>query len=398
MSELQPWLVDLQLFADDGGTGEKTEKATPRRRQEARRKGQVFKSTDLNAAIIMVAGTAAIYLSYPNMIQSLQDFTSLYLLERTSQDFTIQYTIELLREVLYLLAQLVLPIMATCFVAALLITYLQVGFIFSGEPLTPKLERLNPVQGFQRIFSKRALVELTKSLLKVVVTGWIVYSVIRKYYYIFPRFVDMELVATLQALALIIFEMAMKVGIFFIVIGVLDFIYQWYEHEKTLKMSKYDVKQEYKETEGDPIVKSRQRQIQREAAMRRMIDVYKRQVDEVTLGQNKGIILCEVGEKVFAVGVTDHNISVLFEVTHPKLLEEISMEMDSKPTNLPVAGWRSLWDSISSKWGNAVPSRLPDNKTTDFKTLMEEQVKRIQNISSTSMGGPSHDADKQSKL
>jgi flagellar biosynthetic protein FlhB len=97
MSELQPWLVDLQLFADDGGTGEKTEKATPRRRQEARRKGQVFKSTDLNAAIIMVAGTAAIYLSYPNMIQSLQDFTSLYLLERTSQDFTIQYTIELLQ-------------------------------------------------------------------------------------------------------------------------------------------------------------------------------------------------------------------------------------------------------------------------------------------------------------
>jgi flagellar biosynthetic protein FlhB len=271
MSELQPWLVDLQLFADDGGTGEKTEQATPRRRQEARRKGQVFKSTDLNAAIIMVAGSVAIYLSYPNIIQSLQDFTSLYLLERTIQDFSIQYTVELLREVLYLLAQLVLPIMATCFLAALLITYLQVGFIFSGEPLTPKLERLNPVQGFQRIFSKRALVELIKSLLKVGVTGWIVYSVIRKYYYIFPRFLDMELMATLQALAQIIFEMAMKVGVFFIVIGVLDYFYQWYEHEKTLKMSKHDVKQEYKEMEGDPTVKSRQRQIQREAAMRRMM-------------------------------------------------------------------------------------------------------------------------------
>jgi flagellar protein FliO/FliZ len=133
-------------------------------------------------------------------------------------------------------------------------------------------------------------------------------------------------------------------------------------------------------------------------ATSRMQGTWLHVVDEVTLGQNKGIILCEVGEKVFAVGVTDHNISVLFEVTHPKLLEEISMEMDSKPTNLPVAGWQSLWDSISSKWGNAVPSRLPDNKTTDFKTLMEEQVKRIQNISSTSMGGPSHDADKQSKL
>lgn len=271
MNEEQLWLVDLQLFAEDGATGEKTEQATPRRREEARRKGQVFKSTDLNAAIIMVAGSAAVYLTYPYIIQSLQDFTSLYLLERAHEEFTIQYIYGLLLEVLFILAKIGLPIMAACFVAALLITYLQVGFVFSGEPLTPKLERLNPVQGFQRIFSKRALVELVKSLLKVAVTGWIVYTVIRKYYYVFPRFVDMELIATLQALGQIIFEMAMKVGVVFVIIGVLDYLYQWFEHEKTLKMSKYDVKQEYKETEGDPLIRSRQRQIQREVAMRRMM-------------------------------------------------------------------------------------------------------------------------------
>ena len=271
MSELLPWLLDLQLFADDGGTGEKTEPATPRRREEARRKGQVFKSTDLNAAVIMAAGAIAAYLLYPYIIQSLHDFTVLYLLERTTSEITIQYANELLLEVLYLLGRMVLPIMAACFIAALLISYLQVGFVFSGEPLAPKLERLNPVQGFQRIFSKRALVELLKSLLKVVITGWIVYSVIRKYYYVFPRFVDMELGATLQVLAQIIFEMAMKVGVFFVVIGILDYLYQWYEYEKSLKMSKYDVKQEYKEIEGDPQIKARQRQIQREVAMRRMM-------------------------------------------------------------------------------------------------------------------------------
>ncbi len=231
MSELLPWLLDLQLFADDGGTGEKTEPATPRRREEARRKGQVFKSTDLNAAVIMAAGAIAAYLLYPYIIQSLHDFTVLYLLERTTSEITIQYANELLLEVLYLLGRMVLPIMAACFIAALLISYLQVGFVFSGEPLAPKLERLNPVQGFQRIFSKRALVELLKSLLKVVITGWIVYSVIRKYYYVFPRFVDMELGATLQVLAQIIFEMAMKVGVFFVVIGILDYLYQWYEYE-----------------------------------------------------------------------------------------------------------------------------------------------------------------------
>ena len=133
-------------------------------------------------------------------------------------------------------------------------------------------------------------------------------------------------------------------------------------------------------------------------ATSRMQGTWLHVVDEVTLGQNKGIILCEVGEKVFAVGVTDHNIAVLFEVTHPKLLEEISIEMDSKPINPSSAGLPLLWNSLSSRWRTAVPRRLPENKRTDFQTLMEEQVKRIQSISSTSMGVPSHDADKKSEL
>lgn len=272
MDDVKRWPIniDLQLFAEES-TGEKTEKATPRRRQEARSKGQVFKSTDLNAAVIMVAGSVAVYLTVPFMVQSLHDFTALYLLDRTRGDFTLQYAVDLLLEVIYLLGHMVLPIVAACFAAALLITYLQVGFVFTGEPLVPKLERLNPLQGFKRIFSKRALVELAKSLAKVGITGWIVYTVIRKHFHLFPRFVDMELGATLQVLAQILFEMAMKVGVVFVIIGVLDYMYQWYEHEKSLKMSKYDVKQEYKEMEGDPVIKSRQRQIQREAAMKRMM-------------------------------------------------------------------------------------------------------------------------------
>ena len=133
-------------------------------------------------------------------------------------------------------------------------------------------------------------------------------------------------------------------------------------------------------------------------ATARMQGTWLHVVDEVTLGQNKGIILCEVGEKIFAVGVTDHNISVLFEVTHPKLLEEISIEMDSRPTNPSPSGLQFMWDNLSSRWGRALPRRSPESQRTDFQSLMEEQVKRIQNISSTSMGGPSHDADKKSEL
>lgn len=261
---------DLQLFADDS-TGEKTEPATPRRREEARKKGQVFKSTDLNSAVILLAGSVVLFVMFPYILELFREFTTLYILDRTLQDFSNEYVYELLVEVTILLGKILFPIFLTTFITAMLITYLQVGVVFSAEPLNPKLERLNPVEGFKRIFSKRALVELTKSLLKIIVTGYIVYTVFKKSLYIFPRFVDMELGATLIILSKLIFEIALKVGIFFIIIGVLDYIYQRYEHEKSLRMSKYDVKQEYKQVEGDPYIKSRQRQIQREAAMKRMM-------------------------------------------------------------------------------------------------------------------------------
>lgn len=271
MSDLEYYIFNLQLFAGDDSSGEKTEQATPRRREEARKKGQIFKSTDLNSAVVLLVGFTAIFLSFPYMSAQLADFTSLYLSGRYLEEFSNQYAYLILIEVLILLAKMLMPVFIATFMAALLISYIQVGFIFSGETLTPKLDKLNPVEGFKRIFSTRALVELVKSILKVLLTGYIVYSVIKKYFYVFPKFVDMDLFSTVKTLSTIILEMTFKVGIVFLVIGIIDYLYQWYEYEKSLKMSKYDIKQEYKQVEGDPQVKSRQRQIQREVAMKRMM-------------------------------------------------------------------------------------------------------------------------------
>ncbi|MEA1961742.1 MAG: flagellar biosynthesis protein FlhB [Bacillota bacterium] len=264
------FLLNLQLFADDG-TGEKTEKATPRRREDARKKGQVFKSTDLNSAVILIAGSATCYLSFTYMTRTLEEFTILYLLDRTLHDFDVAYASMLLVEVIQVIGKMVFPVFLVTFIAALTISYLQVGFMFSAEVLTPKLSKLNPIEGFKRIFSKRALVEFVKSLLKISVTGFIVYLVVQKKILIFPLLVDMPLRDIVRVLGETVFGIAMKVGVFFIIIGVLDYFYQMYEHEKSLLMSKYDVKQEYKQTEGDPLIKSKQRQIQREVAMRRMM-------------------------------------------------------------------------------------------------------------------------------
>lgn len=265
------YIFNLQLFADDQGSGERTESATPKRREEARQKGQVFKSSDLNAAVILAAGTVVTFATLPYMVSTLRQFTATYLLSRGWYDFSPEYSQFLLVEVMLVMAQLAMPILGTTFAAALLVSFVQVGFVFSAEPLSPKLDRINPLSGFKRIFSKRALVEMVKSIAKVVITGWIVYATLRGQFHVFPRFVDMDIIAMVKILSEMIFEIALKVGLVFVIIGVADYFFQWYEYEQSLKMSKYDIKQEYKQSEGDPQLKARQKQIQREYAMRRMM-------------------------------------------------------------------------------------------------------------------------------
>lgn len=271
MDDPVKWFIfDLQLFAD-GDTGEKTEKATPRRREEARKKGQVFKSADLSSAIILLAGSMALLFSFPYMVSQIKGFSQLYLLQRGTQGLTQAYTYYMFLEAMQLLGRVCLPVLSATFVTALLVSYLQVGFVFSTESLTPNFNRINPVEGFKRVFSRRALMELVKSLAKVFVAGYVVYTIIRDNYPVFPRFIDMELGASMVVFGDIVFEIALKVGIIYVIIGIVDYIFQWFDYEKSLKMSKYEIKQEWKQNEGDPQIRARQKQIQREMAMRRMM-------------------------------------------------------------------------------------------------------------------------------
>ena len=264
----EPWVLDLQLFAEGG---EKTEKATPRRRQESRRKGQVFRSADLNSAVVLLVGFAVLHFATPYMLAGIQDFFARYLSGTALTNLTAAEFQHMLMDAVWLSVRVSLPLIGAVAVAGLLINLLQVGFVFAGDPLMIKPERLNPVEGFKRIFSIRALVELVKALAKVGLTGWVVFTVLKKNFGVFPRFADMEPVGIAMTLGDIIFEMAMKIGVVLLVVGLLDYLYQWWEHEKSLRMSKEELKQEYKQTEGDPQIRSKQRQRQREMAMRRMM-------------------------------------------------------------------------------------------------------------------------------
>ncbi|WP_299090108.1 flagellar biosynthesis protein FlhB [uncultured Metabacillus sp.] len=258
--------LNLQFFA-----GEKTEKATPRKKQDARKKGQVAKSADFNTALSLLA----VFLSFLFIGAFMRD-RILLMMKGTFQDYlllelTDQNVHDFLLTMSYQAVIILAPIMAIALVAGILGNYLQVGFLFSTEVLQMKLNKLDPIEGFKRIYSIRAIVELCKSLLKISFVGFVTFAVI---------WFDMDNILRLSQLAieqsfLFISTLTVKMGLFasaaLLFLSFLDYLYQRYDHEKNLRMSKQDIKDEYKKSEGDPLIKSKIKQRQREMAMRRMM-------------------------------------------------------------------------------------------------------------------------------
>jgi flagellar biosynthetic protein FlhB len=147
----------------------------------------------------------------------------------------------------------------------------QTGLLFTPEAIMPKLDRINPLEGLKRIFSRRGLVELLKTVLKVGLAGYIAYAAIRPNLYIFPRLMDMALPDAVAAVANLGSTIVLRVGMFLLVLAVADYIFQYTEHMKSLRMTKQEVRDEMREHEGDPQIKGRMRQRRRQFAMQRMM-------------------------------------------------------------------------------------------------------------------------------
>lgn len=265
--------MNLQLFAQ-----EKTEKATPRRRQKAREKGQVFSSRELTSALILLTSIMIFKVTGATTFYRLKQFISYFLKEYLSREdiFTNIGVISLLAESTLFLGKIVAPLLAGVVLAGLFSNYMQVGFILTAEPLSPKLERINPLSGIKRIFSKRSLMELVKSVLKIFVIGYVVFTTLENQKDIFPLILDMDLYESSKLIASIAFNVGIKASITLLVLSLLDYFYQRYEYETGLMMSKEDIKEEFKEVEGNPQTKSRIRQIQRQMARGRMMQDVKK--------------------------------------------------------------------------------------------------------------------------
>ncbi|MDF2814125.1 MAG: flagellar biosynthesis protein FlhB [Paenibacillus sp.] len=258
--------LNLQLFA-----GEKTESATPRKRQESRDKGQVAKSMELPAALILLAVLFVLFLYGSVMRERITKlftvtFTDFMQMEVTFDNITIMFG-QLVYEGLILLA----PIFLMVVVIAYLSVYFQIGFLLTGKPLVPSFEKLDPIKGVANIFKLRSLIELIKSILKILVIGSIVFYTIWKEKTAIIQMAQWPLIKTFGYTGNLILKLGLQIAFILLLLALLDYIYQRYEFEKSIKMSKDDIKQEYKNTEGDPLIKGKIREKQKRMAMQRMM-------------------------------------------------------------------------------------------------------------------------------
>ena len=255
----------------EGNFQEKTEQASPKKKEEARKKGQVARSQELNSAIVMLTGLGVIYFLIDDLLMT---FTSLF---KTvySEAGTFEISLSLVDPFvligLNIYSQLFAPIALTIMVVGVLVSYAQVGSVFSIEAMTPKFEKISPLKGFKRIFSQRSLVELVNNLIKLSLIGTIGYVSINSSFDEFMLLSNSDIDFLISFIGGMIMKIAVNISLALLFLAILDFSYQRWKFNQDLKMTKQEVREEHKQTEGDPLLKARIRSIQRENARKRML-------------------------------------------------------------------------------------------------------------------------------
>lgn len=261
--------LDLRFFDES----EKTEKATPRKKSKAREQGQVAKSNEVNTAFTFLGCFFLLSIIGGSFYRSVMNLITYTIM--LTYDYENVVNVDFAPRLgTYIGVQILLiamPVFAVSMLIGIITNLLQVGWKITGKPMRPKFSKINPMKGFKRIFSVRSLIEFGKSLLKLIIIGTVVYNLVLDEKDTLFLLLDMELFAAIAKIMGIIVNLGIVVGGWFIVIAVLDFAYARWKHAKDLKMTKQEIKDEYKMTEGNPQIKSRIRAKMRELSLRRMM-------------------------------------------------------------------------------------------------------------------------------
>lgn len=268
---------NLQFFAKDGPGGEKTEEPTSKKLNDARRKGQVAKSREvangfelLLLFIVLKLWTGYLGESFigvfRNIYTQIPEYIKLYdgyVPETTFYNLFVSSA--------YRLISMIAPVLLLGFLVAFLCDLVQVKWKPTTEPLRPKFNKLNPLSGFKRFFSVNSLVELIKSIAKIVLIGYVVYSYLKKNAPSIYLLYGLSLNQAILQIGNLVISLGLRIALFYMLIAAADLIYQKVKFKKDMKMTKQEVKDEYKDQEGDPQIKGKQRQRMQEASRRRMM-------------------------------------------------------------------------------------------------------------------------------
>ena len=256
-----------------GGSEEKTEKATPKRRSDERKKGNVMMSRDVVAVATLLGSLVMLRAMSGVVMQRAEDilYTCFDYIGRSYAGFLPTIGRELVFKCLTTIAVVAGPFLLVTLILSVTATFAQTRMLVTTEPLKPKLSKLNPLSGFKRLFSLHSVVELIKNLIKISILLYLIYDYFTTVVVSFGRFLDMELNQAAEILFEDIFQLVLRVVVAFTAVAFFDYLYQRWEYERKLRMSKQEIKEEYKQMEGDPKVKGKIKEIQRQRARERMM-------------------------------------------------------------------------------------------------------------------------------
>jgi flagellar biosynthetic protein FlhB len=259
------------MAEDPESGGEKTEEPSSRKLSKAREEGQVAKSMEIPSVFVLLAGAISLYASAFYIYNNLM---AVFHFNFNFEKIPLLTDIEVVRLLAFHTEKIIftiIPVMLSIVLAALLSNFAQVGFSISGKAIEPKFSKLNPISGFKQKFSSRAVVEFVKTLIKVGVISMVAYYAIKGEFTEISRLYDYSVGQILLFILRVSFWIFIKVCLIMMIVAMLDYAYQKWKFLDDQKMTKKEVKDEAKQTEGDPLVKSRIRQLQHEAARKRMM-------------------------------------------------------------------------------------------------------------------------------
>ena len=267
---------NLQFFAPDGEGGEKTEEPTSKKLSDARKEGKVAKSKEIVNGVSLLGFFLALRIFFGFAGVRISDifrwiYTIMPDIENTKDGLTIQVFIGILRPLLAKTLIILMPFLLIGFAADFVTNLVQVGWKPTLKPLEPKLSKFNPISGFKRIFSKQSIVNLIFAIAKIGLVCLIAYTSIKDQAKTLFLLYDIALNAALSLIFDIIIDTGIKISVVYIFLGLADYAYQRWKFKDDMKMTKQEVKDEYKNTEGDPQIKGKQRQRMMESSQRRMM-------------------------------------------------------------------------------------------------------------------------------